>query len=79
MVKVKHTFKNLKQSPLLEELLAETKQAVKGLQCPLHPATDSTVTLRIVNNRSTRAIEACCAEFQQTIEQAVINSSRTAS
>ena len=79
MVKVKHSFKNLKQSPLLESLVAEAKRNVKGLQCPVHSTQDSTVTLRITNNRSMREVEACCYNFQQTIEQALLNSGQSAS
>jgi hypothetical protein len=79
MVKVKHSFKNLKQNPLLESLVAEAKRSVKGLQCPMHPTQDSTVRLRIASNRSMREVEACCYGFQQTVEQAIINSGRNAS
>ncbi len=75
MVKVKPP-KNYKQSPLLEQLVHNIRSSVKGLQCPIHPTEDSTVTMRLVNNRSEREIQACCYNFETTIREA-INSGHT--
>ena len=77
MVKIKHSFKNLSQSPYLEALLKEARTAVKGLSCPNHPSEQSTVTLRIINNHPDREYQVCCSPFEQTIREAILRGRAT--